>query len=420
MLDQVQEAIEEIKKGNMIVVVDEENRENEGDIIFSASHSTPEKINFLTKHARGLICVALTEDRVKQLALPMMVNDNTAPHQTAFTVSVEVKEGTTTGISAHDRNNTALALANNNLGPQDFISPGHIFPLRAKKGGVLVRAGHTEAAVDLAKYAGLSGASVICEVLKNDGSMARLEDLKKFAIKHKMKIISVNDLISYRRRKETLIQRIATPRLPTKYGEFQAYAYLDIIHGHEHLALVNGEIHGDKPVMVRVHSECLTGDAFGSLRCDCGTQLSFALETISKNGGVLLYMRQEGRGIGLHNKMRAYELQDQGLDTVEANHRLGFRSDMRSYGIGAQILFDLGIRKINLLTNNPKKRYGMEGYGLTIEKQVPIYSEPNKENLEYLRTKKDKMGHDLPHLDKFSKQSPKKPVKAAKASKTKS
>jgi 3,4-dihydroxy 2-butanone 4-phosphate synthase/GTP cyclohydrolase II len=398
MLNTIEEAMADIKAGRMVVVIDDESRENEGDVIFAASASTPEKINFLATYARGLICVALTEERVEQLQLPMMVQRNNTPFQTAFTVSVEAKEGTTTGISAKDRSNTAKALADHTKGAMDFISPGHIFPLRAKKGGVLVRAGHTEAAIDLVQAADVGDAGVICEVMKEDGSMARLPDLKRFVKKFDLKLISIADLISYRRRSEVLVKLVASPRLPTGYGEFQAFAYKDIIHKQEHLALVRGKIVSEEPVLVRVHSECLTGDAFGSLRCDCGTQLKIAMQRISSEGGVLLYMRQEGRGIGLHNKMKAYELQEQGYDTVEANHKLGFRSDMRTYGIGAQILYDLGIRKIRLLTNNPKKRKGLEGHGLTIIEQMPIYTEPNRENKAYLLTKKEKMGHKLPDL----------------------
>jgi len=398
MLNTIEEALEDIKIGKMVVVIDDESRENEGDIIFAASHSTPENINFLTRHARGLICVALTAERIDQLKLPMMVQHNNAPHETAFTVSVEVIKGTTTGISAQDRSKTAKALADSSLEADDFISPGHIFPLRARRGGVLVRAGHTEAAIDLVRAAGAGESGVICEVLNEDGSMARMPDLVKFAAEHDLKLISIADLISYRRKSEKMVKLVASPRLPTKYGDFKAFAYKDIVHGQEHLALVNGDISGDQPVLVRVHSECLTGDAFMSMRCDCGTQLQTAMERISKEGGVLLYMRQEGRGIGLHNKMKAYELQEQGYDTVEANHKLGFKSDQRSYGIGAQILYDLGIRKIILLTNNPQKRKGLEGYGLTIVRQKPIYTKPNDENMQYMKTKKEKMGHELPRI----------------------
>lgn len=398
MLNTIEDAIEDIRLGKMVVVIDDEGRENEGDIIFAASAATPEKINFLTKYARGLICVSLTEERVEQLRLPMMVQNNNAPLQTAFTVSVEAREGTTTGISVHDRCHTALSLADQSKEAEDFVSPGHIFPIRARKGGVLVRAGHTEAAVDLAQAAGMGDAGVICEVLNEDGTMARLPDLMKFVEKYNLLLISIADLISYRRKSERLVKLVASPRMPTKYGEFQAFAYKDTIHGQEHIALVKGDVISKEPTIVRVHSECLTGDAFASLRCDCGNQLSFAMERIARDGGVLLYMRQEGRGIGLHNKMKAYELQEQGYDTVEANKKLGFKSDMRTYGIGAQILYDLGVRKIRLLTNNPKKKLGLEGYGLTIVEQMPIFCEPNKENFQYLATKKEKMGHDLPEF----------------------
>jgi len=398
MFHNVNDAIEDIKIGKMVIVIDDEGRENEGDLIFAASTATPDKINFLTKEGRGLICVALDPDRIEELNLPLMVQKNDGRLQTAFTVSVEVKKGTTTGISAKDRCLTALALVDPNLSSNDFISPGHVFPLKARKGGVLVRAGHTEAAVDLVKSAGLPGGGVICEILNEDGSMARLPDLKKFSEKFKVKIISIADIISYRRQKELLVKLVASPNLPTTYGDFQAFAFKDLIHGQEHLALVKGKIKSEDKILVRVHSECLTGDAFASKRCDCGIQLDIALKIIGEKGGVLLYMRQEGRGIGLHNKMKAYELQDKGYDTVEANHMLGFKSDMRTYGIGAQILYELGVRKIRLLTNNPKKSMGLEGYGLSIDEQLPIYTEPNEVNRNYLSTKNTKMGHRIPNV----------------------
>lgn len=401
MFSKIEDAIKAIARGEMVVVVDNADRENEGDIIFSAQHSTPEKINFLTKYARGLICVSLEESRVDQLQLPMMVTRNTERFQTAFTVSVEAREGTTTGISAQDRSLTAQFLADYSKGARDFISPGHIFPLQARNGGVLVRAGHTEAAVDLMKLAHLPPAGVICEILNEDGTMARLPDLTEFSQKHHLHLISIADLITYRRQGEKLVRKVANPKMPTEYGLFQAVAYEDIIHGGEHLALVKGEISQNQPILVRVHSECLTGDAFGSLRCDCGTQLHFAMDKIASEGGVLLYMRQEGRGIGLHNKMRAYELQDQGMDTIEANEHLGFKSDARTYGIGAQILYDLGCREIRLLTNNPKKKLDLDGFGLKVVEQIPIFSEPTYENRHYLFTKRAKMGHTLPNLDSF-------------------
>ncbi len=398
MFESVEKAIEDIKAGKMVIVVDAESRENEGDLIFAASAATPEKINFMLKEGRGLICVALEPERVDELNLPLMVQNNGERLQTAFTVSVEVKEGTTTGISAKDRCLTALALANPEKKSKDFISPGHVFPLKARKGGVLVRAGHTEAAVDLTRAAGLTGGGVICEILNEDGSMARLPDLEKFAQKFDLTLISISDLIGYRRRSELLVKMVASPKLPTDYGEFQAFAFKDLVHGQEHMALVKGPIDSEKNILVRVHSECLTGDAFASKRCDCGVQLDLALKRISEEGGVLLYMRQEGRGIGLHNKMRAYELQDKGYDTVEANHMLGFKSDERTYGIGAQILYELGVRNIRLLTNNPKKGLGLDGHGLCIVEQLPIYGEPNDANRSYLTTKKLKMGHNLPNV----------------------
>jgi 3,4-dihydroxy 2-butanone 4-phosphate synthase/GTP cyclohydrolase II len=395
-LDPIEDAIEDIRQGKMVIVVDDEDRENEGDFILAAKHATPEAINFLTKEARGLICVTLTEDRIDDLRLPLMVDNNEAPLKTAFTVSVELREGVTTGISAEDRSKTSMALADSKYEAKDFVSPGHIFPLRAKRGGVLVRAGHTEAAMDLTQAAGIEGGGVICEILNEDGTMARLPQLRNIADKFGVKLVSIADLIAYRRKTDKLIEYVACPRMPTKYGEFHAAAFKDLVHGQEHLALVRGNIDSSKPVTVRVHSECLTGDAFGSLRCDCGPQLDAALKQIAKEGGVLLYMRHEGRGIGLHNKMRAYELQDEGYDTVEANHKLGFKGDMRTYGVGSQILYELGVREMRLLTNNPTKRIGIEGYGLKVVEQVPIYIPAQEENEQYLITKRDKMGHKFP------------------------
>ena len=392
----VEQAVEAIRKGGMVIVVDDEDRENEGDLIMATQHATPEAINFMIKEARGLICVPMPKGWAERLGLRPMVDPPRDHHETAFTVSVDAREGITTGISAHDRARTIRLLADPDSGPEDFVSPGHVFPLIAKEGGVLRRAGHTEAAVDLCRLAGLEPVGVICEIMNEDGTMARLPDLQRFAAQHGLPILTIADLIAYRKRRERLVERLAEADLPTKWGQFRIVTYRDLLSGQEHVALVKGEVAGDEPVLVRVHSECLTGDALGSLRCDCGEQLHTALERIEQEGrGVLLYMRQEGRGIGLADKVCAYQLQDQGLDTVEANLHLGYPPDLRDYGIGAQILADLGVKKLRLLTNNPKKVAGLSGYGLEIVEQVPIEVEPNPYNERYLRAKKEKLGHKL-------------------------
>jgi len=401
-LASIEEAIEDIKSGKFVIVVDDEDRENEGDLVMAAEKVTPDAINFMAVHGRGLICMPVTGERLDELHIPMMVRDNTSKFTTAFTVSVEAKEGTSTGISAADRAQTVRTIIDPKTRPDDLLMPGHMFPLRARDGGVLVRAGQTEAVVDLARLAGLYPAGVLCEIMNEDGTMARLPQLEKIAEQWELKIISVADLIAYRRRHEKLVHRVAEAKLPTKYGEFSAIAYKSDIDPDEHLALVMGDLSTEKPALVRVHSECLTGDVFGSLRCDCGEQLQLAMQRIAEEGrGVVLYMRQEGRGIGFHNKMRAYELQDNGMDTVEANLSLGFAADLRDYGIGAQILVDLGLHEIRFLTNNPKKIKGFEGYGLKVVEQVPIVASPNPYNLNYLKTKKDKMGHmlEIPKVD---------------------
>ncbi len=392
----IPEAIEELKAGRMLIIVDDEERENEGDFAMAAEKVTPEAINFMAKYGRGLICMPIIQERLEELKIPPMVQDNTAPMGTAFTVSIEAKNKVTTGISAYDRAETIKTVLDPNTKPEDIARPGHMFPIAARKGGVLVRAGHTEAIVDLARMAGLYPAGVICEIMNDDGSMARLPQLQQIAEKFGIKIITIADLISYRRRTEKLIQRVAEAKLPTKYGEFKLIAYKSNVDPDEHIALIMGNINDDRPVLVRVHSECLTGDVFGSLRCDCGEQMELAMKKIAEEGsGVFVYMRQEGRGIGLHNKIKAYALQDRGLDTVEANVALGFAPDLRDYGIGAQIMADLGLRRIRLLTNNPKKVVGLESYGLQIVETVPLVTEPTAYNLSYLEAKQKKLGHLL-------------------------
>lgn len=398
----IEEAIEDIRNGKFVIVVDDEDRENEGDFIMAAEKVTAESINYMAVHGRGLICMPMTGERLDELRIPMMVERNTAVLGTAFTVSVEAREGTTTGISAADRAKTVQVLVDPATKPEDILMPGHMFPLRAKEGGVLARAGQTEATVDLARLAGLSPAGVCCEIMNEDGTMARMPELEVISEKLGIKIVSVADLIAYRRRHEKLVHRVAEARLPTKFGNYTAIAYKSDIDPNEHVALVMGDITSPEPVLVRVHSECLTGDVLGSLRCDCGEQLHIAMQRIGEEGrGVVLYMRQEGRGIGFHNKLRAYELQDNGLDTVEANIALGFAPDLREYGIGAQILVDLGLHEIRFLTNNPKKIIGFEGYGLKVVEQIPLVVSPNPHNIGYLETKKNKMGHllEIPGLD---------------------
>ena len=396
MLSSISEAIEDIKAGRFIIIVDDESRENEGDVAIAAEKVTPEAINFMAKHGRGLICLPITGQRLDELGIPLMVTNNTSRYSTAFTVSIEAKDKVTTGISAFDRAQTIKTVLDPNTKPSDIAQPGHIFPIRAKEGGVLVRAGHSEAITDLARLAGVYPAGVICEVMDEDGTMARLPQLEATASRFDLKIITIVDLIAYRLRHEKLVQRVAEARLPTAYGEFTAVAYKSTVDAAEHVALVKGNISNDGPILVRVHSECLTGDVFGSLRCDCGAQIQMALESIAKEDrGVFLYMRQEGRGIGFHNKLRAYALQDQGMDTVEANIALGFGADLRDYGVGAQILADLGVHNIRLLTNNPKKVIGLESYGIRILETVPLIAPATPYNIRYLETKQKKLGHTL-------------------------
>jgi 3,4-dihydroxy 2-butanone 4-phosphate synthase/GTP cyclohydrolase II len=396
-LNTIPEAIEDLKNGKVIIVVDDENRENEGDFICAARHATPEMVNFMSKQGRGLICVALTEERCDELGLQMMVSNNTSSHETAFTVSIDLLGyGCTSGISAQDRSKTILALVNPEMQPNNFARPGHIFPLKVKNGGVLRRAGHTEAAADLSRLAGFEPAGVLVEIMNEDGSMARLPELKELAAEKGYKIISIEDLIKYRLEHDSLIKREVDVSMPTERGDFDLIAYTQTNTGQPHLALVKGTWEPNEPVMVRVHSSCLTGDIFGSCRCECGPQLHASMELIQKEGkGVIVYMNQEGRGIGLLNKLKAYKLQEEGYDTVEANEKLGFRMDERDYGVGAQIIRDLGISKLKLITNNPTKRAGLIGYGLEIVENVPIVITPNKHNAKYLETKRDKMGHSF-------------------------
>jgi len=397
MIHKIEAALEDIRQGKMVILVDDEDRENEGDLTMAAEKITPEAINFMAKYGRGLICLSLTDQRLNELRLPMMVSENTSRFQTAFTISIDARQGVTTGISAADRATTILTAVNDNTQPEDLVSPGHIFPLRAREGGVLVRTGQTEGSVDLARLAALKPAGVICEIMKDDGTMARMPDLLVFAQDHGLKIVTIADLIKYRLNKESLVRRIVTATIPTKYGGvFTAIAYENDVDPYHHIALVKGDLKPEDTVLVRVHSQCLTGDVFGSRRCDCEEQLHTAMAMVEKEGkGVIVYMRQEGRGIGLVNKLRAYCLQDMGKDTVEANEELGFKADMRDYGIGAQILVDLGLHKIRLMTNNPRKIIGLEGYGIEVVERVPIETRPQQENIEYLKAKAKKMGHLL-------------------------
>ncbi|OGP15338.1 MAG: bifunctional 3,4-dihydroxy-2-butanone 4-phosphate synthase/GTP cyclohydrolase II [Deltaproteobacteria bacterium GWA2_54_12] len=402
-IKRIEEALRQIREGKIVILVDDEDRENEGDLCMAAELATPETINFMAKYGRGLICVTLTEKRADELNLPPMVDDNTSLYRTAFTISIDARDGVTTGISASDRAKTILTCVDENARPDDLVRPGHIFPLRARDGGVLVRTGQTEGSVDLSRLAGLKPAGIICEIMNEDGSMARMKDLEVFAKEHGLMIVTIADIIEYRLRNDKLVRRAAEAVVPSRFGgEFRAVAYTNDVDHHEHLAMVKGEINPEEPILVRVHSECLTGDVFGSERCDCGEQLKGAMKLIEKEGGgILLYMHQEGRGIGLVNKIRAYALQDKGLDTVEANEKLGFKADLREYGLGAQILVDLGVKKMRIITNNPRKIKGLEGYGLEIVGRVPIQSTPHSRNVEYLRVKKEKMGHLITNLDDF-------------------
>ena len=396
MLARVEDAIVDIRQGKCVIIVDDENRENEGDIACAADMVTPEIVNFMAREGRGLICMPIIGDRLDQLAIPLMVQDNTSKNCTAFTISIEAKVGVATGISARDRAVTIKTALDPTTTPNDLAKPGHVFPIRARQGGVLARAGHTEAIVDMSRLAGMYPAGVICEIMNEDGTMARMPELEKVAESHGLKIVSIRDLIAYRTKHETLVHRVAEVRLPTKYGDFLAIAYRSDVDANEHVALVKGDVSNGDPILVRVHSECLTGDVFGSCRCDCGEQIGLAMERINEEGrGVLLYMRQEGRGIGFHNKLRAYELQDQGMDTVEANLALGFPADLRDYGVGAQILADLGLHKIRLMTNNFRKVVGLESYGIEIVDAVPVVVESNPHNARYLKTKQVKLGHQL-------------------------
>ena len=400
-LTTIEDAIEEYRQGRFVIIIDHEDRENEGDLTLPAQFVDAEAINYMAKFGRGLICISMTEDRLDKLGIPMMVGRNDSHFGTAFTVTVEARTGVSTGISAADRAKTVQVLIDPKSRPGDLVMPGHMFPLRAREGGVLVRAGQTEAIVDLCRLAGLYPSAVCCEMMNADGTMSRLPNLKRFATRHKVKIISVDQLIAYRKQKERLIERVAETVIPTQYGEWKTIAYKSAIDADEHIALVMGDVTDSGPVLVRVHSQCLTSDVFGSLRCDCGEQLETAMSMIAEEGrGVIVYMRQEGRGIGLHNKLRAYALQDQGMDTVEANHALGFAADRRDYGIGMQILIDLGVTDIRILTNNPSKRAGLEGYGLNLVERVPIEIKPNAHNVRYLETKRTKLGHQLePHQE---------------------